>query len=98
MTLPTINSYRLIGDETICSIVPCSFSLTIVNAVSTVPTIIMITAMMPGTTNWTLSMFGLNQTRGSISIAGIGRFNCLMTDCNWRIMMSDENCCVMGVW
>src|ERR1044072_1296763 len=91
MTLPIINSYRLIGDETICSMVPCSFSFTIVTAVSTVPMIIMMIAMMPGTMNWTLFSSGLNQIRGSRSIGGSFRFVRRSTVSNCVVMMNDES-------
>ena len=37
---------------------------------------IMMMAMIPGTTNWTLSRSGLNQMRGSTSIAGTVRLDC----------------------
>ena len=48
MILPIIISSGRIGDTRICSMVPRSFSLTMLSAVRMAPTIIMMTAMTPG--------------------------------------------------
>ena len=49
---------------------PRSFSLTMLSAVRMAPTIIMITAMTPGTMKLTLFSSGLYQTRLCTSIGG----------------------------
>src|SRR5262245_25442129 len=71
MILPTIISNGRIGDTRICSIVPRSFSLTMLSAVRMAPTIIMITAMMPGTMKLTLLSSALYQTRLFTSIGAV---------------------------
>ena len=63
MILPIIISSGRIGDTRICSMVPRSFSLTMLSAVRIAPTIIMMTAMTPGTMKLTLFSSGLYQTR-----------------------------------
>jgi len=70
MAFPVRNSRALIGRERIVSMVPFSYSRAMTREVSMAPTIMMMTAMMPGTMKFRLSRSSLNQTRTRPSTGG----------------------------
>jgi len=70
MAFPARNSKAFSGRERMVSMVPFSYSLAMTSEVSMAPTIMMMTAMMPGTMKLRLSSSSLNQTRTRPSTGG----------------------------